>query len=457
MEPRIQYIRTVDGVSIAFWTLGDGIPLVLMPPLPWSHIQLEWQDLDYRRWYERLAGNKRLVRYDSRGSGLSQRTVTDYSLDSLVLDLEAVVDRLGLERFALAGVIFSGPVAIAYAALHPENVSHLFLWCTHAQTSALQSPQVRTLRGLREDWEFFTETVAHGLVAGWTAGEQAHRFATLMRESATPQILEAMPGLDVTGLLPRVQAPTLVLHRRQASFPDTELVKDLVSKIPDARLVLLEGASLLPFVGDMESVVRAVDEFLGLEMPEVLELADVRLTGGPVTILFTDVEGSTSLTQRLGDAKAREILQEHERILREALRAYGGSEVKSMGDGFMVSFPSATRALECAVAIQRACAQHNETAEEPVRMRIGVNAGEPIAEAKDLFGTAVITAARIASQARGGEILVANVVRELAAGKGFLFADRGEVTLKGFEEPVRLYEVRWEGQFSGRHGLRAGG
>jgi class 3 adenylate cyclase len=413
-----------------------------MPPLPWSHIQLEWQDPNYRRWYERLARNKRLVRYDSRGSGLSQRTVTDCSLDSLMLDLEAVVERLGFERFALAGVIFSGPVAIAYAARHPEKVSHLFLWCTCARTSALQSPQLRTLGGLRDDWEFFTETIAHGMVAGWAADEEGHRFAALMRESATPQILEAMPGLDVTDLLPRVQAPTLVLHRRQASFPDTELVKDLVSKIPDARLVLLEGASLLPFVGDMESVARAVDDFLGLEVPEVLQPAGVRPTGGLVTILFTDVEGSTSLTQRLGDAKAREILREHERILREALRAYGGSEVKSMGDGFMVSFPSATRALECAVAIQRACAQHNETAEEPVRMRIGVNAGEPIAEEKDLFGTAVITAARIASQARGGQILVANVVRELAAGKGFLFADRGEVTLKGFEEPVRLYEVR---------------
>ena len=155
------------------------------------------------------------------------------------------------------------------------------------------------------------------------------------------------------------------------------------------------------------------------------------------------MEGSTALTQRLGDAKAREVLREHERIVREALRAHGGSEIKHTGDGIMASFASASRALECAIATQRALAQHNESAGEPIRVRIGLNAGEPIAEEKDLFGTAVIVAARIAAQAAGGEILVANVVRELAAGKGFLFADRGEVALRGFEDPVRLFEVRW--------------
>ena len=130
-------------------------------------------------------------------------------------------------------------------------------------------------------------------------------------------------------------------------------------------------------------------------------------------------------------------------MVREALRAHGGSEVKALGDGFMASFSSATRALECAIAMQRAFAAHNEAADEPIRVRIGLNAGEPIAEAADLFGTAVNLAARIAAQAAGGEILVANVVRELSAGKGFLFSDRGDVDLRGFEDPVRLYEVHW--------------
>ena len=134
MEPRIQYAKTGDGVSIAFWTLGEGMPFVHMPVV-FSHIQLEWQMPEYRRWYERLAERRKLVRYDGRGWGLSERDVTDYSLDVLMLDLEAVVDRLNLERFALLGVLQMGPVAIAYAARNPERVSHLILWCSWARAS----------------------------------------------------------------------------------------------------------------------------------------------------------------------------------------------------------------------------------------------------------------------------------------------------------------------------------
>jgi class 3 adenylate cyclase len=195
-------------------------------------------------------------------------------------------------------------------------------------------------------------------------------------------------------------------------------------------------------------VHNAIDEFLS--EGEESAIAPVLGSEDIHTILFTDVEGSTALTQRLGDAKARDLLREHERITRDALKQHGGSEVKTMGDGFMTSFTSATKALECAIAMQRALGQRNESAEESVRVRIGLNAGEPIAEDDpggrgDLFGTAVNMAARIAGKAEGGEILASNVVRELVAGKGFLFNDRGETELRGFEDPVRIYEVRWRG------------
>jgi class 3 adenylate cyclase len=191
-------------------------------------------------------------------------------------------------------------------------------------------------------------------------------------------------------------------------------------------------------------VHSAIVEFLGDAVPATTPDAP----GAFRTILFTDVEGSTALTDRLGDAKARELLHEHERITREALSAHGGSEVKTMGDGFMASFSSATKALECSIAIQSAFAERNESAEESIKVRIGLNAGEPIAEDDpggrgDLFGTAVNIAARIAAKAEGGEILASNVVRELVAGKEFLFSDRGETELRGFEDPVRVYEVRW--------------
>jgi class 3 adenylate cyclase len=457
MEPRIQYARTADGVSIAFWTLGEGTPFVHMPFMLATHIELEWQIPEVRRWYERLAQNRKLVRYDSRGSGLSDRDVSDFSLDAEVLDLEAVVDRLGLEKFALLGAVHSGPVAIAYAARHAERVSQLLLFCSWARTRDTASPQLRALRQLIDtDWETYTETAAHTLL-GWSEDERARRAAAMTRESVTQEALQAAVrayrGFDVTALLPRVRSPTLVLHRRELRWLDVAVARGLASRIPDARLTVLRGTSPTPWLEDMEAVATAIEDFLR-EGEEAAPPAEAPQPGAFRTVLFTDLAGSTSMMQRLGDAKGRAVLREHERIVREALKAHGGAEVKSLGDGFMASFSSATRALECAIAMQRAFAEHNaallrqaqdeHTEPVEVRVRVGLNAGEPIAEDEDLFGTAVILAARIAAKAEGGEILASDVVRQLVAGKGFLFSDRGDVVLRGFEDPVRLYEVRWQ-------------
>ncbi len=477
MEPRIQYAKTSDGVSIAFHTMGKGTPLVmagapaaLSEPLP-----------EQRIWLERLARRREVVRYDHRGFGLSERKVSDYSVDALVRDLEAVTDRLGFERFALFTAFVLGPVAITYAVRHPERISHLLLWCTWARASAAyRSPHAQAIMALREsDWEDYTEATAR-LLFTWSEAEKAHRYAAQMREGVTREgwlaFTQASGGFDVMDPLSDVRAPTLVLHRRQIRFPELESARELASGIQDARLVVLEGQSILPALGDTEAVVAAIDEFLG-EGEEAAAAAELLASRKPAkpkkpklakqkkrkaatpsglaTILFTDVEGSTALTQRLGDAKAREVLRQHERIVREALKSHGGSEVKTTGDGFMTSFSSATRALESAIAMQRAFAAHNEAAAarpstgsgraEVIRVRIGLNAGEPIAEEEDLFGTGVNLAARICGPAEAGQILASDVVRQLVAGKDFLFADRGEVRLRGFDEPVRLFEVRWEG------------
>jgi adenylate cyclase len=167
-------------------------------------------------------------------------------------------------------------------------------------------------------------------------------------------------------------------------------------------------------------------------------------SGGLVTILFTDIESSTALRQQLGDAKVQELVRAHNTIVREALKTRSGSEIKHTGDGIMASFPSALGALECAVAIQRGVAEYVTThPEAPLGVYVGLNAGEPIAEERDLFGTSVDLARRLCDEAGPGEILVSDVVRQLAAGKDFLFSDRGAAALKGFEDPVRLYEVRW--------------
>jgi len=447
MEPRIQYTKTSDGVSIAFFTLGEGMPLVSTPHVGINHIQLVWQWPEYRAFLERLAQKARLVGYDLRGFGLSDRAVTDFSLDARVADLEAVADRLQLDRFILFGNNDSGPVAIAYATRHPERVSHLVLWCAWARYwdvfSASQYDAIRSL--LDRDWELYTETVAHAS-AGWSESEAASRIASLLRECVTPEVYraaaQATSEFDVTALLSHVRSPTLVFHRREYPLVGVDIAMGLASRIPDARLVLLEGASVIPFLGEAEALSRAIDEFLG-EGGEAT--APAAAPSGLVTILFTDIEGSTTLTHRLGDAKAQEVLRAHNAIVRDALKAHGGSEIKHTGDGIMASFPLASSALGSAIAIQRAvAAQVRDHPEMSLRVRIGLNAGEPVAEDEDLFGTAVQLAARICAYAAPGQIVVPAVVRELAAGKGFLLADLGEIALRGFEDPVRLYEVRWQ-------------
>jgi class 3 adenylate cyclase len=211
-------------------------------------------------------------------------------------------------------------------------------------------------------------------------------------------------------------------------------------------MMLFEGTSLFPQRNELQRVVETLDAFLGGPGkfdPPPRRFGPGETVAGLRTILFTDVEGSTALTQRLGDFQARQIMRQHERITRQALADYGGSEVKALGDGFMASFESASKALECSVAIQQAFETFNGLGNAPIRVRIGINAGEPIAEGDDLFGTAVNLAARIAAQADGGQVLVSDVVRQLVAGKGFLFSDRGDVLVRGFEDPVRLYELRW--------------
>jgi DNA-binding CsgD family transcriptional regulator/pimeloyl-ACP methyl ester carboxylesterase len=257
-----------------------------MPPTPLSHIQLEWEYQPCRTYYQSLAAHLRLVRYDCRGAGLSDRDVADFSLEAHGRDLLAVADRLGLERFALLGFGHSGAGAIAFAARHPERVSQLVLWCAYPRASDYgRAPRVEAARSLiDQNWEMWTRTEAYRLTE-WQGGEASRWFTEYIRESVTQSgvkaALTAMRRIDVTVLLPQVRAPTLVLHRIGLSAITVEMAKELASSILDARLVLLDGSWIVPFLGDgVRAITAAIINFMA-QSPTSNAVADVADEGGP--------------------------------------------------------------------------------------------------------------------------------------------------------------------------------
>jgi class 3 adenylate cyclase len=312
-------------------------------------------------------------------------------------------------------------------------------------------PQIRALDQLTGEWDEFLEFLVFTMY-GKGRDESAPEIQFL-KAATTPEdarrIFAQVRGDDVTGLLEEVTQPTLIVQHaglRQS----VEGSRQMAALIPNARLVMLGGGVL----DDTGRIISEIADLLGQAPAPVAHRHDDNRdhdhdhgqpSGGVRTILFTDLVEHTSVMRRLGDEKGREWLRTHEQITRDVLKAHGGDEVKTMGDGFMASFASVSRAVECAIALQRAFAAHNDRAEEPIAVRVGLNAGEPIEEGGDLFGATVILASRIAMAAGAGEILASVGVRELSAGKQFLFADRGEHALRGFEDPVRMFEVSWRG------------
>jgi class 3 adenylate cyclase len=457
VEQQIRFCTTSDGVRIAYAAVGEGPPVVRS--LGWfTHLEFEWQ-----MWSSEIAAfarNHLYVRYDGRGMGLSDRDVDDFSLDAGVRDLEAVIDALELRRCALLAWSEGGPTAIAYAVRHPERVSRLILYGSFARSpladteggqQTLGAARTLILQGWGSDVPAFRQLFTGFFIPDADA-DAIRWFNELQRVSTSAEnaaaTVSAISQIDVTDLLPKVSTPTLVIHRRGDAAVPFERGRELAARIPRARFLPLEGRNHAFLEGEPELAQYndAIEDFLAEDRkPAKRKSPKVAVPSGLVTILFTDMEGSTTLTQRLGDAKAQEALHTHNTIVRDSLKVHEGSEIKHTGDGIMASFGSARRALESAIAIQRAFASHNaDNPNAQVRVRVGLNAGEPVAEEEDLFGTAVQLAARVCAQAEPGQILAADVVQQLAAGKGCVFADKGETTLKGFENPVRLHEVVWD-------------
>ncbi|MBI4571498.1 MAG: alpha/beta fold hydrolase, partial [Chloroflexi bacterium] len=394
--------------------------------------------------------------FDRRGVGASQRDVDDLSLEAHLADISALVDHLQLDTFDAFGWGEGAPIAVAYAAQYPERVRRLGLWTPYPRgedtVMSLEASQafVQLVRG---NWPLARRTLADIVLP--SGPDEARRwFSNLLRESISAEVaaryVELQTSIDVRSFLPRIQAPTIVFHRRGDRVIPFSAGRAAAAMIPDARFVALEGDTFHPFFGDTSYLKTAASFFDEGRQEPAPEPSPA--PGGLVTILFTDIASSTALTQRLGDAKAQELVRAHNAVVREALAAHGRQRDQAhrrWHHGLLPDGVWRARVRGPDPARHR-CAQPRgwegrprPTTRDPLAVHIGLNAGEPVAEERDLFGTAVQLARRICDHATSGQILASNVVRELAAGKDFLFSDIGEVVPKGFEEPVRLYEVRW--------------
>ena len=299
MDTQIEYAVTSDRVRIATLTLGQGKPLLIAATPPWSHVQQEMRIAPVQAWLLAIARDARIVRFDCRGTGLSDRDTVDISVEAQVRDLESVADHYGLESFALWGSIGGSPAAIAYAARHPERVSCLLLWGAYTRGSTLlDKPGVGGLVALlHEDWEMHTDTFAHAAF-GWPDSDTAERYAELMRAAITQDSMvrwvRETARVDVTAAARGIRSRTLVMTRRDSKFSGVDDARELASLIPGSRLLILEGSSPAPFLGDAAAVVTAIREFMASEEPpRIARPASAPLTARESQVLRLLASGQT--------------------------------------------------------------------------------------------------------------------------------------------------------------------
>ncbi|HEU0248914.1 MAG TPA: adenylate/guanylate cyclase domain-containing protein [Gaiellaceae bacterium] len=440
MQPQVRFARTSDDVRVAYWAHGAGPVLVQTPLVPFSHVEMEWQNPHLRRWYELLGEFVTIVRYDGRNTGLSSREVTDVSLDGQVRDLEAVIDAVSTEPAAILGVFHSGPPSVAYAAAHPERISHLLLWSTYAVgTDYWRAAQSEGLRVLRQtDYRLFLRTAAHELL-GWADDEEADRYSTLMAAAVSPEdadrLIAETRAFDVTAEASQGVQPTLVIHRRDVSWIDVSLSRDLASLIRNAQLTVLEGRSPLPGAGDAEGPAAVIAEFLGAS-PHAGSRHPSRPDRALATILFTDIVGSTERAAEIGDRAWRDVLDRHHDTVREIVSRFRGREIDAAGDGFLLLFDGPGPAIRAAQEVAEAVRHLG------LEVRAGVHSGEVELVRDGVRGIAVHVGARVMALAAAGEVLVSSTVRDLVTGSDIAFDDRGLHRLKGIPGEWRVFSVR---------------
>jgi len=433
MEPDIRYARNGE-VAIAYQVVGGGDRDLVFVPDFVSNLVYAWESPYWREFYELLARSFRVILFDKRGNGLSDHAGDFATLETRMEDMRAVLDAVGSDRAVVFGSHEGASMAALYAATYPERVDALVVFQFAPYGGGSDDPDNQSiLRPLRAGWgtqEYSDQLLAQ--ICSTLLGREADRlwFANWLRVGASPetayQLNKAYSDSDLREILPAIRVPTLVLYRGRVA--EEEGAGDTATLVPEARLVRLEGSDywgtfLSPeIVDEIEQFVETLGEDTGAN--SVL-----------ATLLFTDLVDSTTLAHRLGDRRWAELVERHHGAVRAQLRRFRGAEVDTAGDGFFATFDGPARAIRCGQAIRDALSELD------LDVRVGIHTGECALAGGKPSGIAVSTAARVAAVAAAGEVLVSQTVKDLVAGSGIAFAERGEQELKGVPGTWRLYSV----------------
>ncbi|MBL8894524.1 MAG: adenylate/guanylate cyclase domain-containing protein [Rhizobiales bacterium] len=444
MPAETKYARSGD-VSIAYQVTGKGpVDLVIVPGFV-SHLEQGWENRNYAAFLDRLGSFARLIRFDKRGTGLSDRVSDVPTLEQRMDDVRAVMDAAGSERAALMGISEGGPMSVLFAATYPQRTSALVLygsiargaWDPEYPWGTKKGPEWEDwLRRQQEEWggpfgvEFWAPSVAD---------DESFRqwWAKYLRLGASPTAVTSLwrmnAAIDVRPILPAVRVPTLVLHRTGDMAVNIEEGRLLARHIPGAKLVELPGRDHLWWVGDWETIASEVEEFITGE----------RRTAEPdrvlLTVLFTDIVDSTRRAAMLGDQRWKELLDSHNVMMRSQIDRFRGRAIKNLGDGFLAVFDGPARAINCALSASR------EIQKFGLDIRSALHTGEVELIGEDIGGIAVHTAARVLGKCAPCEVWTSRTVRDLVAGSKFKFTDQGLHELRGIEGEWPLFSVVEQG------------
>jgi pimeloyl-ACP methyl ester carboxylesterase/plasmid stabilization system protein ParE len=439
MQPETKYAKSGE-VSIAYQVIGNG-PLDLVYVPGWvSHLEYAWEEPSLAHFYQRLASFSRLILFDKRGTGLSDRVPQFPTMEQRMDDVRAVMDAVGSERAAVVGASEGGSMCILFAATYPERTSALIgigifakrIWAPDYPWAPTPEQRQKFFDAIRSNWG---DVVDLEVVAPSRAADERFRqwWSGYLRRSASPgaalELARWNTDIDVTHVLPAIRVPTLILHRRGDLDANIAEGRYIAQHIPGAKFVELPGSDHLAWVGDSDNVLDEIEEFVTGVRPAI---EPDRILA---TVLFTDIVDSTRRLTDLGDRPWRDLLDAHDAIVQREVKRFYGKVIESTGDGFLGTFDGPARAVRCAFAIR------DEVRRLGLEIRAGLHTGEIELRETGIGGIAVHIAARVSAKAGAGEVWVSRTVKELVAGSGLQFSEQGVFALKGVPEEWPLFSV----------------